>query len=56
MKYLRYVIYFVVASVTLYLLSKYVEKSLIGAIISFLVLTSVAFSMICLEIFKFQKR
>lgn len=56
MKCLRYVIYFVVASVTLYLLSKYVEKSLIGAIISFLVLTSVVFSMLCLEVFKFGRR
>lgn len=56
MKYLRYVIYFVVASMTLYLLSKYVEKSLIGAVISFLVLTSVVFSMLCLEMFKFRKR
>lgn len=58
MKYLRYLLYFIITSVAFYYVSMSItqDKSLVGIIIGFIIMFAIVFPMMYLEFIKFQKK
>ncbi len=58
MKYLRYLIYFIIISVVFYFVSQYItkDKELLNVIIGFVIMILVTFPLMYLEFIKFQKK
>lgn len=58
MKYIRYLIYFIIISTVFYFISQYVtqDKQILNMIIGFILLFIVAFPLMYLEFIKIQKR
>lgn len=58
MKYVRYLIYFILISLVVYFVSEYItkDKEIINMVIGFVIIALVAFTLMYLEFIKFQKK